>query len=820
MANNRISVELDIDPQGKGAAAIKGVKASLDDFEGGTRKAAQGGTNLLDVFKGNLLADYFQRATGAAVAFAAQSVRAAAEADDANRVLTFSATQAGIAYGDATAQAEEFGRRVGASNTEAARTYSQIIQLSERAGRAGDTDIIGKRFADLAAARGLRGAELSSLIGTILSGQDEGLNRLGIDDPGKLNEAYAASIGKTADALSQMEKARAALNAVEAKGAQAEGESAKRLEGTAGELDTASAAYANLTTQIGEGITQSVEFRDTLNLISEALGTLVTSHQEARRQLATGLMTPEQLAQEAREGEGRQSFNAFKGAVSVPFSIPFTLYEQAKLATGRQSLEEYNTAIEGITNAVANPGQRQYEADLERFRRLQREIEAQKTDADARQAESTRKAAADATLDPSRTRRTQLESEFETASKGENLVARFEKIRQIKAELRSLPDEVFSTGDEEKLIKKANEQLDQTREKIRDVAQSAREFLTGLVTQADKDNPFVALFNKLETSSERAQERFGAFGEEFAEQMAEIERQLIRGEIAVARFQSQLSSLKYEQEARRLRDPFIGLSGPDERELDVFKARFGAQTGNFADRREAENFRRGFVQQNPFQVQRENRQLFESLVRQRPVGSTTLDREEQRIIDDYILEQTKDLPVNARFSADPFMRSLAERRAGALDARAERRDFDLQDALERQRVGTRLQTDAREQLRLLQVSNLPDEAKLRQFLAISGTLSDKELTGDLRLGRARALEESARIESQREATGEARARKLEKFIDSFTSLLTAEGLKVDGPPSSVSVNVGDGLELEGLLGPSARPQEITSSIGSAPGFRD
>jgi hypothetical protein len=95
---NKIIVEIDVDPGGKGQAAIKGIKTSVDQFEGGVNKAAKGGTDLLAVFKGNLLADYFQRGTSAAAGFAAQAVRAAAEAEDANSVLTFSATQAGIAY--------------------------------------------------------------------------------------------------------------------------------------------------------------------------------------------------------------------------------------------------------------------------------------------------------------------------------------------------------------------------------------------------------------------------------------------------------------------------------------------------------------------------------------------------------------------------------------------------------------------------------------------------------------------------------------------------------------------------------------------------
>jgi len=153
---------------------------------------------------------------------------------------------------------------------------------------------------------------------------------------------------------------------------------------------------------------------------------------------------------------------------------------------------------------------------------------------------------------------------------------------------------------------------------------------------------------------------------------------------------------------------------------------------------------------------------------------------------------------------------------GTLRGTAAQYQADIADALERQRAGGRLQQDAREQLRALQASGLNDDQKIRQFLAITGTLSDKELTGDLRIGRARAMDEAARRESRKEAEAEKRAAKLDKFIDNLSTLVGAKGLKVEGEPVNLNFNVTDSLEVDRQLGAAPRPE---TQIGDAPGFR-
>jgi len=694
---NKITVELAVDESGKGQAAIKGAKTSLDQFEGSTQKATRGGTDLVSVFKGNLLADYFQRATGAATAFAAQAVRAAAEAEDANSVLTFSATQAGIAYDTAATQAEEFGRRVGASNTEAARTFSQIIQLAERAGRGQDTDIIGKRIADLAAARGIKGAELSIVIGTLLSGADEGLNRLGLEDPGKLKANFAAEIGKTTEALNKQEIARASLVAVERLAATAEGEALKRLEGTAGQLDTARSAYLNLTTQIGEGITQSVEFRDALNLISEALGTLVTSHQEARRQLSKGLKTPEQLAQEAREGEGRQVFNAFKGGLSAQYALAFSAYDLAKFAVGGQSFDELKSNLGGNFDAVFNPGQRQYESDLERFRQTKRELDEQKEEAQA---------------------------------------------NANKPPPAAIPD----TAAAKKAAQEAESAYKASLQFIDDIA----------ARSSGSANPFIKLFTEGETAAERMREKFGALGSKVVDEFTVMERKAIDVATATERIEHNLKAVELESQADALLKTQIGITAEMGRQLGLQQKQFDAATNVYKLRREAEAFERGFVSQNAFQERREDRENYDRVKKLRPEGTDEGARAGQKLIDEFIIEQTKNLPLQARFSPDAFTRQLAQDRAAALNAKASRFEAETKDEIKRAEAGRYDINLANRKLQELAKAapGLDADVLRKEFLNITRAIDPKELSGQLREAMSVALREEAQNERQLE--GEAR----------------------------------------------------------------
>jgi hypothetical protein len=815
MADNRLIIEVEVDPDGKASVSLKSLEGDVSRFAKSTDNAGQSGLRLRDVFAGNLLSDFFQRGVSAAVQFGAASVQASAAASDANRQLEFSATQAGLSYTRAAAAAEDFGKRVGASNTEAARTFSDLVRLADRAGRPQDIELIGQRFADLAAARGLKGGELSDLIGTILSGQDEGLNRLGLPDPSKLYAQYAASIGKTAESLSEMEKAQAALNGVMAKGAEAEGEAEKRLRSTAGQLDTASAAYENLKAQVGDAITNSVEFRDVLDTISEALGGLITSHAQARRELAKGLRSPEQIAQDERDDTLAQLKNFAKGAVTVPAVIGASFRDTYDLLSGRITGDEFNTNTSGNIEAITNPGQRQYEARVAQLKALMDDIERQEQAAKTNASASAAKAAAAA-------QRSALQKQFgdalEVATKEENLNTRLDKLKELKAQLTDMPG-VLDASEFEKRSKKIDEAIKETSKQVTAAVRSARDavrdFLGESLTQGDRENPFVGLFVRARSEVEETRNKFLIFGEDFANAMALVKKQAIDAEIGVTRLQSSLQALKYEQEARRLDLPLVGPSGPQERNLAVIDARIeGIEKDVDLARRQRflENPYRGF---DRIDAERQNQQTLNQLLALDVSGAGRGGREAQAQAILSLLTQFD--PRTVATSADPFFRQLRQAGIGAYQVQRDALRANVADAIERERAGNLIQSDARELLTAVGAAQgVTRDQRLKEFLAVTGALSEKELTPDLRRARADFLREAAGAEGRKEQDAESRARLLEGVMSKLDKLLSDKGVKVDAPPSNVNFSLSDGLALDKALLGDASGSGLT---GVTPGVR-
>ena len=124
--------------------------------------------------------------TAAFIAGVDKAIDKAREAAEANRVLTSSATEAGVAYTDAAQKAENFAKQTGLSTADAEATYSSLLRIAQQTGQVQNLDKIQRNLADLAASRGIQAKELSTLTQQILSGQDEALNRLGFADPSKL----------------------------------------------------------------------------------------------------------------------------------------------------------------------------------------------------------------------------------------------------------------------------------------------------------------------------------------------------------------------------------------------------------------------------------------------------------------------------------------------------------------------------------------------------------------------------------------------------------------------------------------------------------
>lgn len=827
---NRVLVELQVDGEGNVTAALRGAGDEAERLTRRTNEVGAAGLGLRDVFAGSVLADFFVRGTQAAITFTAESVRAAAVASDANRQLEFSAAQAGLSYTKASELAEGFGRRVGASNTEAARTFADIVRLAERAGRLADVDKLGRGFADLAAARGIKGAELSSLIGTILSGQDEGLNRLGADDPGKLNAAYAASIGKKAENLNQQEKAAAAVLAVEKLMGQAQGESAKRLDDTAGKLDSVASGYENVKTAIGVAITESAQFRDVLDSILGLLSQMPGAGRKGFRDVAeAGREAKDSLSNGDLLGGLKSFYNRVElGATEAFVSLGAIFSGDVFTRQGRDALalaEAYrqdilnrdeNTARE-LQVATNNQLRQRQVAELRRVGLSQNEITTiyqtaygeyagearEKYIADEAnrllEEKGSEKAAASKAANAAEalrlTRRTAYADNTADALKVENLDERIAKLRELKHEA----SEIFDADEVTKQTKKIDEAIEKTQKEIEAAVRTARDalrsFLNETAAQADRDNPFTSLFIRARDEAEETRKKFLIFGEDFAAQMARVREESIQTEIAAARLHSSLQALRYGQEARRLEGPFVGATGPEERRLAAVNAQLSALTADpelaRCQRVLTDPYRQPFMLR--LDAERDTQNTLDRLLRLDVSGAGRGGREAQAQAILSLLNQFD--PRTVATSASPFFRQLRDAGVGAYQTQRDALRANVEDTLLRERAGNAIQQDARELLKAIRASGLTDRLKVQEFLGVTGSLSDKELVSDLRLARVEALRAGERFKAESEREGEERARRIDGVMQKLDRVLTEKGLRLDGDQAKVQVEVLDRSDL-------------------------
>lgn len=551
---NAIKIEVTVDENGRASAALKSLEADVNKFTGSVDKSGQSGLRLRDVFAGNLLADFFQRGTSAAVAFSAQAIQAAAVASDANRTLEASATQAGMTYAEAARKAEEFGRRVGLSNTEAARTYADLIRLAQQAGRPQDSGLIAKKFSDLAAARGVSAKELSTISQQIITGQDEGLNKLGLPDPSKLYAEYADKLSavsgaakRTADSLSQVEKANAAVSAVMEKSLLFDGAAETRMNSTAGRLDDLSAKYDNLTTALGSAITANGIYNDLLTGTLALVGQFTTAGQ-------TQIQDAAKVADEAVESTAgklttrvRQTANLLYGAGAFLLK---TIETGVSFASDLGKIDPVFGAQGLFGSEKFFQGTREGLRDLERI-----SIEGKEAiyNAENRLREETIKEveANNARL---------LQQELRAAEQKVNLTTEAAKrtaAQQIAAA------ESAAKGVARVEAEAAKSAADARKKVAADTLRDYEDLFRFVSQHAGKDNPFVAVFREAQAATDafnqtaaRLRETFGATADGLIDKfdaLTKAKRAALAEDGVAQRFEDQLDALGYRQEAEALR---------------------------------------------------------------------------------------------------------------------------------------------------------------------------------------------------------------------------------------------------------------------------
>jgi len=642
----------------------------------------------------------------AAGGFAKEAVQASLDGAAANRILSSSATSAGVAYTQASEGAKKFGQQLAVSNIEAQKTYSSLLTLTKNSGQSADIDRISERFADAAAAKGLKGDDISTLVSQLISGQDEALNRLGIKDPSGLYKEYAASVGRTVDSLSELERTRIRVTAVEQLGIDNAGAYLDRLQSVDGQVATISATFENLTQSIGDTITGSLEFREFLGTLNEGLKAISTSADDVRANLAKGL-TPKQVAEQSKSGFLSGSADFINAAATQLFA-----------ESGAAKLLGFTDAeIDAATDPAAVHARRVADATRQ-IEDQQRKDSVQAAKAAAKEIQNAKDAAVAADL--------KLQGEYHKVE-----------------------------------VKRAEEQ----GRRLADVYKRSADLIGNGASRLLTDNPFVKVFADAIKAAEQMREQYGVLGDDIVRKLDAIQQKATGQAILSARFDSSLNALGLRQQARSFERGFGGVSGADERSSSVGIARLGAAVEAAKLLREADRLEQQL--QGRASGANPNKEALDTLDAIRFSALTTQSyvsdgarKAIQTALDQQIIAATENIDPST-VGNDPALRAAVSDRADALRRQAGGQQDAVQKAIEEARAGEQIVSDIRERIAKIESlragsGDLRTSADFAQGLADRSLLEEvNRLTendrGEFRLAARDAALRQAERESRKEA---------------------------------------------------------------------
>lgn len=679
-------------------------------------------------------------------AMAVKAVQASNEAASASRVLSASATEAGIAFNQAAAGAEKLAALTGQAGSEADRTYAKFLSLTKGEGIEA-TDKFARAFADLAAARGIAASQLGDIAQQLYTLQDEATDKLLGANPSAFYDKYAAAIGKATSALTDQEKRRAVLNAVEEQSQIFSGEAEKRALSTAGQIEKLTNGIGDLFVKIGDTITGTKELNDVLQVLNAVVGGFLGGKADFTNKTAY------EVAAERAGSAWAQFMNIVTtGAtlIGVVVAAPFTAIYRAIQGIGaafdaitsgnlnafRQIKSDIDSDIETAKQAIFGIGDRrlEYEKGI---------AQQQKADADKQAADAAKQAE-------------KLEKE-----KGE-AVAKAQKAEADKYQKRAIT-----------MLKKANDDI-------------AAMFDEVAASYAGKDNPYVKLFAEGEAMADKLQKKFGILGKEAVATFTEINRKALETQLQALRFESQLGALDINQRRRRLDDPTLGLSSREEARVGGTAAALRALFEGGTLRREVENLRSGKTA-----TPEENQKFIaEQFNRLRGVSLSGVGRgrdAQQALLDQGTLDLAEQAGGIAALlkSADPALKALGDAALAAKTNQANRLDQERNDAFAKAKLADRDVQEIDEKLQLIEdiqsgrkvgptpisdaerkVLENTKEADAR-IISLLGNIPEKDKTARQVEAEKAALEREEKRKAQEEKTARDAVDKTNSLLESI-----------------------------------------------------
>ena len=762
-----------------------------------------------------------------------------------NRLLAASATEAGLAYADLAEKNKKFAGLNALSDTAAASTTARITQLARTAGRPQDIDKLSTAFSDLGAARGIAPKDLETLIGTILSGQDEGLNRLGLPDPSKIYAAYAQSIGKTADQLSQMEKVQAATNAVVEKSQIFKGAAQSRLNSLEGQVETLNARWENFTTTLSNNFAQSREVNQGLTTLSDLMKQLSYDTDDLQKKLSQGV-APNKLA--ADTAESFKNFDRFKEiagfiAKGALFSPSLTLdapkrgydfFNDTENDLRKQEIQQRLNA-QLLADALQKKSAEDQKKNLDEILAKEKE----------RQEVIKKQAELSALFTNPRTSTFEISSKLQELKNGNF----FKKAGDLSdADTKKVIDEgerelaQRTTRSYQLILQSENKNLNELRrglasiandpnlffeqresltasfnQKIKEVSKSLLDlkdvFRDALVSSAATDNPLVKTMSDIETATDRAQKKFGAFGSDVVKTIADIEKANLTKALNLQTFENGSEALKFRQEAFKLSNTSDRQFADFQRGLETVEktaafassqadlirqskyADYYARQYNPNNPKDADAFFRGQVTDGNANFIYQTTNALEDI--QKIKSTSALDTGiygkaaiAQKVLDEIPADILKTLVDKlSGFGQEKFnAQSLLNERADAL---AVVRDFQQQkfnDFLEDQKAVQFGKIFAGEQIGLINGSDLTDAEKARRRLNVTDALGN-DLDPTLKRQRILDFVESGKAKDNQVKEAMQIAKDTKDLVAKIVKQLEGQGIKIDGEASLVNLKV-------------------------------
>lgn len=510
-----------------------------------------------------------QAGIGAALLkFGSDALKAAKEGEDSNRVLRASAVEAGLAYDQLIVKAENFGKTTALSNRDAQKTFAQIVTFANAAGRSDKLDEFTRKFADLAAAKGINASQLGDISRQLNALTDEATDKLLNANPSAFYDKFAKSLNKTAEQLTDAEKRAAVFDEVLRKGAIFSGEAERRMKGFAGETEQLRKQIDDLTESVGKGLVPIVKFGFFVGRIFAGKGGQFVSEDERKAieenarilgelratEFVKQLEASDKKIADARKNPkgSKENFILSQVDIAKTFIDPAGRDKAIKQATENAEIF-IKTLKDRLGNALTSGS-----SGLAKFANAEFRKNINLFDADTRDKFINDFSSAIA------------QGFRETLAKTKVTVA---ELRKTLRELTKSPD--LTQKDKAALTKDFQDailgQINAGRARVQELGKSTDQLFANLFAKKGESNPFVKVFTEAQKAIEETRIATAGLSDELRKQAEQMVATQNANDLFAARLDSRLKAVDLRSDAQAFRS-----GGRAESDAD-FAARIDAQ---------------------------------------------------------------------------------------------------------------------------------------------------------------------------------------------------------------------------------------------------